>query len=296
MKTKMDRFNGGKPAFTLIELLVVMGIIGILAALLLPVLPAAIARAKRLNCLNNVRQNSLAMISFAVDNRDALPVLNDGNWPWDLPGTAENALIPAGLTRNIQYDPGFPQQNIDQMWNFSIVYASGAGADTNQAIAGYRATGYAWCLSGAARVVLDDQNSSLATQVIPLNGSDPSLVATVPAQPGNLLRVDPSRRTLVADALTTGLNQTDPTAWQSYNWGLHSESGFPNQPSWQSTPYGPWKGSASPHLNNQQLPRGGNQGMLDGHAKWYPFKSQNVHTSGNDKGDPFWWVSDPAIL
>jgi len=283
-------------AFTLIELLVVIAIISILAALLLPVLHSAIARAKRLGCLNNLRQCDLAMISFGVENKDALPVLTDGNWPWDMPGTAENLLIPAGLTRNVQYDPGFVQQNIDQMWNFSIVYASGAGADTNQAVSGYRATGYAWCLSGAARVVADDQNSSLATQVINLNGTDPDLVATIPAQSGNLLKVDPSRRTIVSDALTTSLNQTDPAAWRDYNWGLHPESGFTGLPSWQKTPYGPWKGSATAHLTGQGQPTGGNQAMLDGHAKWFPFKYQNVHTSGNDKGDPFWWVSDPVKL
>ncbi len=61
-------------AFSLIELLCVIAIIAILAALLLPALGQAKAKAKRIQCVNHLRQAGLAFLSFSHDHNGLFPM------------------------------------------------------------------------------------------------------------------------------------------------------------------------------------------------------------------------------
>lgn len=58
-----------KFGFTLIELLVVISLISLLISILLPALGKAKDAARDTQCKNNVRQNSIAMIAYMLENK-----------------------------------------------------------------------------------------------------------------------------------------------------------------------------------------------------------------------------------
>jgi prepilin-type N-terminal cleavage/methylation domain-containing protein len=69
MKSNSESAKG----FTLIELLLVIGIIAILASLLLTAVNLAIGKARRVTCMNNLRQINLGVRMYADDSNDKSP-------------------------------------------------------------------------------------------------------------------------------------------------------------------------------------------------------------------------------
>src|SRR5437867_11015453 len=88
------RKQGSGRGFTLVELLVVIAIIAILAAMLLPALSRAKLSARRIVCVDNLKQLTLATAMYVHDCEGYYPSSNASyKWPEALRPGYENFKI-----------------------------------------------------------------------------------------------------------------------------------------------------------------------------------------------------------
>jgi prepilin-type N-terminal cleavage/methylation domain-containing protein/prepilin-type processing-associated H-X9-DG protein len=283
MKTRKSSIAG---AFTLIELLVVIAIIAILAALLLPTLAGAKERATRLQCLNNERQQCVAIMIYGGDNKDNLPDGSGGAWCWDMNAYLANILVANGTTPQTWYDPGTEPAIGPVQWFGSPLYSAGRNAlwtygapwpdptatlDSNN----YRVVGYAQTFPGTASFGTPGAGNTYAT-----NMNLKLTTSTLAGPNGTIPLGNVSSRVLIACAILTGIAPaaTYPadkvSIWNNPTGAIFSGGTL-----------------TSPHLNHRShpYPNGGNQAYLDGHAHWQTF-DKFICRAGPPTGDAdFYW-------
>jgi prepilin-type N-terminal cleavage/methylation domain-containing protein/prepilin-type processing-associated H-X9-DG protein len=240
-------------AFTLIELLVVISIIGIISALLLPALAGAKERAKRTQCMSNLRQINMALRMYADINKDKLPQVSAGRWAWDVPWKVADNMAQSGASQRLCFCPssGFTEEDNLNLWNY----------ESNS----YRVVGYAMTFPGTATVLSTNQNPSYIPQSI----IDTNTGVTYPAPPL-------SERVVMADAIISKPGDADEThRW--LNVYINIKGGYP-------------KVHRTAHIeSNGRTPAGGNLGMLDGHVEWRKFAFLHPRTDPKSSSPVFWW-------